>query len=192
MTKHKVTAEEKALFREACRDVVPLKAAAQAPSIGSKHQAYKLKKQPQANFSPTPTTAPREVILGLRDYPQLDPDSVLSYKNPSVSETIWKRLKQGKIEIGQRLDLHGLSIAEAVERLQIALHHSTIRQHKCVLIIHGKGKQQTPERITLKRFLNVWLRDKKEVLGFISAQSKHGGTGAIYVLLRHFKSEGMR
>jgi DNA-nicking Smr family endonuclease len=32
--------------------------------------------------------------------------------------------------------------------------------------------------------VNVWLRQREEVLAFCSARSVDGGTGALYVLLR--------
>ena len=48
---------------------------------------------------------------------------------------------------------------------------------------HGKGEDSaTPAR--LKSYTNAWLRQLPEVLAFHSAQRRHGGYGATYVLLR--------
>ena len=56
-------------------------------------------------------------------------------------------------------------------------------------IVHGKGDSRTErERASiLKGCTDHWLRQLEVVQAFHSAQPRHGGTGAVYVLLR--KSE---
>jgi DNA-nicking Smr family endonuclease len=55
---------------------------------------------------------------------------------------------------------------------------------RTVLILHGKG-ERNPERIALlKSHLAVWLPQIEFVLAAHSAQAVHGGTGAVYVLLK--------
>jgi DNA-nicking Smr family endonuclease len=53
-----------------------------------------------------------------------------------------------------------------------------------VLIIHGKGENKADrERSSiLKGCTNHWLRELEIVQAFHSAQARHGGTGAVYVL----------
>ena len=46
-------------------------------------------------------------------------------------------------------------------------------------IVHGKG----PDAI-LKTYVNGWLRQHRDVLAFVSAPEKQGGTGAVLVLLK--------
>ena len=48
-----------------------------------------------------------------------------------------------------------------------------------IKIVHGKG----PEAI-LKTYVNGWLRQHRDVLAFVSAPEKQGGTGAVLVLLK--------
>jgi DNA-nicking Smr family endonuclease len=57
------------------------------------------------------------------------------------------------------------------------------------MVIHGKGQTSAEkERCSiLKGCTDKWLRDLDVVQAFHSAQPQHGGTGAVYVLLR--KSE---
>ena len=60
---------------------------------------------------------------------------------------------------------------------------------RSVLIIHGKGesKAERERSSVLKGCTDHWLRQLDIVQAFHSAQPRHGGTGAVYVLLR--KSE---
>jgi DNA-nicking Smr family endonuclease len=55
-----------------------------------------------------------------------------------------------------------------------------------LLIVHGKGqsKNQGKQTAVLKGYVNHWLRELEAVQAFHSARPAHGGTGAIYVLLR--------
>ena len=54
---------------------------------------------------------------------------------------------------------------------------------RSLIIIHGKGRHNQSLQARLKSYVNRWLPDMPEVQAFCSAQPRHGGTGAIYVLL---------
>jgi DNA-nicking Smr family endonuclease len=55
----------------------------------------------------------------------------------------------------------------------------------CVRIIHGKGLRSRHKGPVIKTKVNTWLRQRDDILAFCSARPVDGGTGAIYVLLRH-------
>jgi DNA-nicking Smr family endonuclease len=80
------------------------------------------------------------------------------------------------------LDLHGKTSAEAREFLGeflLQCQHENVRH---VLIIHGKGKDSAIP--VLKNKLNNWLRQTEQVIAFCTATPRHGGSGALYLLLR--------
>jgi DNA-nicking Smr family endonuclease len=52
------------------------------------------------------------------------------------------------------------------------------------LIVHGKGYRSRNRLPVIKTLLDRWLRECSQVLAFHSAQPKHGGSGAVYVLLK--------
>jgi hypothetical protein len=59
--------------------------------------------------------------------------------------------------------------------------------HRCVLIVHGRGRNSKDQTPVLKERLKVWLARGKAariVLGFTTARPCDGGAGALYVLLR--------
>ena len=58
---------------------------------------------------------------------------------------------------------------------------------RCVLIIHGRGRNSPDQRPVLKDALKLWLTRSdlgRCVLAFTSARSYDGGSGAMYLLLR--------
>lgn len=97
-----------------------------------------------------------------------------------------ERLSRGKLPIEATLDLHGLRQAEAHRRLEQFLAESQAAGKRCVLIVTGKGLHKE-EGGVLRANVPRWLNEapnRARVLSFDYAQQKHGGTGALYVLLR--------
>lgn len=109
-------------------------------------------------------------------------DEIISFARPDLSYKTLRRLRAGKIHIEATLDLHGMSAEKAERQLMSFLNHSLERDLRCILIIHGKGK--ITQKPILKNKINSWLRHLNIVLAFCSAKPKHGGQGAVYVLLR--------
>jgi DNA-nicking Smr family endonuclease len=46
------------------------------------------------------------------------------------------------------------------------------------------------KRPMIKSHVNTWLRQHQQVLGFTSCIAKHGGAGAVYVMLKRTMMEG--
>lgn len=55
---------------------------------------------------------------------------------------------------------------------------------------HGKAVRLEGKRPMIKSHVNTWLRQHAQVLGFCSCQAKHGGAGAVYVMLKRTMMEG--
>ncbi len=108
----------------------------------------------------------------------------LLFSQPGVSRADLKRLKKGLISIQGELDLHGLTVTMAREQLANYLHHCRQSGKRCVRIIHGKGRGSAQGKPVIKNKVNIWLRQRDEVLAFCSARQNDGGTGAIYLLLK--------
>jgi len=98
-----------------------------------------------------------------------------------------QRLARGATEIGGRLDLHGLTQAEAHAPLARFLHSAQARDVKVVLVITGKGGSDGEGRGVLKRQVPMWLEGaelRSLVIGYDNAGIGHGGAGALYVRVR--------
>ena len=118
--------------------------------------------------------------------PPLDARHVMEFKRPGIQHGVFRKLRSGKYEINGRLDLHGMTIAQAREEVFSFVQESIALGLRAVSIIHGKGRTgaQADNTAVLKGYVDRWLRQLKEVLAFHSAQPSHGGTGTIYVLLK--------
>jgi len=114
--------------------------------------------------------------------PPVSQDEYLSFKKPEISDKLLRKLKKGQYNVQAVLDLHGLTVREAEVALSHFFNDCMLQAKKMVILIHGKGKDPTAP--ILKNKLNQWLRHDKDVLAFCTASSKHGGTGALYVLLK--------
>lgn len=95
-----------------------------------------------------------------------------------------QKLARGQMAIDGVIDLHGMTQAEAHEALMGYIRRSATQGLRCVLVITGKGRGGAG---VLKTRAPEWLNDPALaglVLRIESAQQKHGGSGAFYVLLR--------
>lgn len=104
-----------------------------------------------------------------------------------IQKQLFKKLKQGKIPIEDRLDLHGNTVNLARSRISHFFHESQFNGLRCVCIIHGKGTHNEHGKAVLKSMVHHWLQQAPEVLAFSSALPSDGGTGAIYVLLKKMR-----
>jgi len=109
------------------------------------------------------------------------------FARPGLQRNIIKKLKRGQFRIESVLDLHGMRTFEAEEALSIFLDESLEFDYECILIIHGKGFRSEKRQSVLKPLTVNWLKNINEVKAFSSALPKHGGTGAVYVLLKRGK-----
>lgn len=131
-------------------------------------------------------------ILSDREIAPLDPWYVLEFKRPGVQNGVYRKLCQGRYEHEARLDMHRMRVRRAREELFGFVEQCLEFGLRSVLVVHGKGDRK-PERercAVLKGCVDVWLRQLPAVQAFHSAQPRHGGTGAVYVLLR--KSEAQK
>lgn len=163
--------EEIDLFREACRDIKPL--------IN--------KNLPLTHKTPRPRTisVPKRFEENF-DTPSsyCGTDEHLHFARTGLQRKILSELHRGQIAIGARLDLHKLRSTEALTRTEDFIEECQSKGIKWVLIIHGKGHYSKEGKPILKSLLNEWLQKQSAVLAFESSQPKHGGTGALYVLLK--------
>ena len=103
------------------------------------------------------------------------------------------QMKKGRLNPEARIDLHGMTLAQAHPALLRFILDAAADERRLVLVITGKGKVRDesgpiPERHgVLRHQVPHWLNSmplKHYVLQIADAHVKHGGTGAYYVYLR--------
>ena len=108
----------------------------------------------------------------------------IGYRRGMVSERTFRRLRRGHFSIEDEIDLHGLRRDEAKTELQRFFTDCRTRRVGCVRVVHGKGNRSGPDGPVLKESVQSWLARWDDVLAFASATTRHGGSGAVYVLLQ--------
>jgi len=180
MTKKAVISpEDAALFRDAVAKVSRLSSRNRIPP--AVHPPSPVPRFSQADE--------QEVLKQLLDLPAesslLESGDELEYRHDGVQVSILRKLRRGQYARQAELDLHGMTAAQAKVEVVAFLKHCQMHSLRCVRIIHGKGLRSAGSGPVLKQKLANWLRQRQEVLAYCSARQVDGGTGAVYVLLRH-------
>lgn len=111
----------------------------------------------------------------------------------SMDRKRFTQMRKGRLSPEARIDLHGLTLAQAHPALSRFILEAVTDGRRLVLVITGKGKSKPdtgpiPERHgALRHQVPHWLNSppiKAHVLQITEAHTKHGGQGAYYVYLR--------
>jgi DNA-nicking Smr family endonuclease len=173
--------EEEALWAGLTRSITPLRPKAKTAKPADRPSAGKTasKSAVTAAKEPAPSEArPRPVAPP----PPLAP----------LDRRLKQRVARGREPIDARIDLHGMTQAQAHAALLRFLHRAQADGVKTVLVVTGKGSGKASssverERGVLKRQVPLWLalpEFRLLVVGFDDAHVGHGGEGALYVRLR--------
>ena len=180
MSRRRLHPDERTLWKDVTRLIAPLPKRrnedadeAEPPASPPLKAKAKLKPKSPVAVAPLAPAVPR---------PKPPPPAPLGRKAR-------RRLARGSDAIDGRLDLHGMTQAQAHDALLGFLGASAARGAKLVLVITGKGARGDGlgERGILKRQVPMWLRlpeFREFVVGFEAAGIGHGGEGAMYVRLR--------
>jgi len=166
------------LFREAMRDVKPLRAEPQAPE-----------EPPRPAPLPRQRWADEHSVLNelLSENPEtadLETGEELTYLAPGIQRRVLRQLRRGHFSVGGELDLHGMTVPVAKTALAEFIMECRSRGVRCARVVHGKGRRSPNHGPVLKGKVDVWLRQRDDVLAFCSTPPADGGTGAVYVLVR--------
>jgi len=126
-------------------------------------------------------------FLTLTEVERLDPYYPLEFKRGGVQDGVFRKLRQGKYPMEARLDLHRKTAEQAREEVFGFIREAHAYDLRNVLLVPGRGNHNQSQEAVLKSYLNKWLPEFEEVQAFCSAIPAHGGTGAVYVMLK--KSE---
>jgi DNA-nicking Smr family endonuclease len=167
--------DERVLWTTFTRAIAPLRAGAAAENEGEPETPAVPPPQPSRAETPAPAVAAPA---------QLTP----------LGRRLRRSVARGKEAIDAKLDLHGLTQAQAHAALLRFLRAASGRGARLVLVITGKGSGNlgargdgAGERGVLKRQVPHWLslpEFRSLVIGFEDAHVAHGGEGALYVRIR--------
>jgi DNA-nicking Smr family endonuclease len=154
-----VKSEERALWRETMRGVKPLR-----PEPREELVAPPPKRETKSRRVSAPTPSARGATKSI----------------DALDRRTATRLKRGTLAIEARLDLHGMTQAEAHDALTRFIARAQKHGSRAVLVITGKSG-------VLHGPVPRWLGEgdnRERILAIRRAYAQHGGEGALYLLLR--------
>ena len=156
-----VTAEETKLWRTSMRNVTPY------------HPTPPPPEEPPA--PPAPLAAIDSSPVTRAPMPASRPNG--------IDRQTFKQLAKGERTVEAVIDLHGMTLQAAHAALRRFVELQAGIGKRCLLVITGKGGPDRPSK--LRQEVPLWLETwSPPVLAVTSAQPKHGGAGALYVLLQ--------
>ena len=184
MADRKLTPEEKRLWNLYTQNVKAIARDSIPPNQNGKKAAFEIK-------------VPQQVKFKRNDQSRLSNHESLKDKDSNWG----KKLKQGKVKIEGKIDLHGMTCAEAHQKLYDYLSRAQNNGKRAILVVTGKGgpkRNLDQYRYSefenghgiLKREVPMWLSSgamRHMIVSFQDARRQDGGAGALYVVLKRIK-----
>lgn len=120
--------------------------------------------------------------MWLRRYGTVDKDAV--EEKMALSKKMEDREYLREMSPEARLDLHGCTREQALEKLDFFIKDCIKHGLKKVLIIHGKGNHSTGSDPVLGDFVRTYIEEDKRLGASGHPNRNHGGNGATWVILR--------
>lgn len=186
----KLSDADRKLWQHVNRDTVPLKGRdSLTGGFADLMRESDAPSPPPAPGKPQKTPpGPRLPLSNAKSAPPLRArDELLSHgSSAGLDRRNAERLRRGKMVIEATLDLHGMTQAQAHGALSRFIQRSEAAGRRCVLVITGKGIAKESGGVLRNQVPN-WLNEpgnRERIIAFNYAQQGHGGTGALYVLLK--------
>jgi DNA-nicking Smr family endonuclease len=164
----KLSTEERALWRRVVESVRPMHETVEAPGAAPAAAAVAPARSRPAATPPVaaPKQAPGTTLDGGWD----------------------RRLSRGLVQPDATLDLHGHNLARAYALLDDRLERAITGGARLLLLITGKPRSQAGEkRGAIRAAVGDWLaasRHAASIAAVRGAHPRHGGAGALYIVLR--------
>ena len=128
-----------------------------------------------------------DLVAGRNDFDVTDTDEYVEGCVVGLDTRLVRKLRTGAFARQAAVDLHGMKADEAAREVEAFVSRAVGEGLRCVLVVHGRGRNSPGRAPVLKDRLTQWLtrgRLAKSILAFCTARGHDGGPGATYVLLR--------
>jgi DNA-nicking Smr family endonuclease len=177
--KRRLGAEERALWEKVVASVRPLHPQAAPPSVPEDVPPDRL-----------PQSPPRQ-----KHKPSPPPQAALPAAPSNTLDKSWdRRLGRGLAQPEMTVDLHGHNLATAHSHLDARLQQAIEAGVRVLLLITGKppqGAERPVARGAIRAAVGDWLavsRHASRIAAVRNAHPRHGGAGALYIILRRPRS----
>ena len=116
---------------------------------------------------------------------------------PAPSNTLdgsWdRRLSRGLVSPELAVDLHGHTLDTAYRTLDAGLEAAIARGVRVLLLVTGKPRDRGSGRGLIRAAVGDWLaasRHSADIAAVRGAHPRHGGPGALYIVLKRHRARG--
>ena len=127
---------------------------------------------------------PKGKVLSIERKPFTLPADFRKGNYAGIDSSNARRLRKGRAEIEDIIDLHGMTQAEALVNLRQFIQQAALAGKRTILVITGKGRAG---KGVLRARVPEWLKEPplcQLVIAISNARPTDGGTGALYVRLK--------
>lgn len=187
MAQRRLSPEERAAWHQLARSVRPL-TGLRREQVRPEDVVNPMAAGPPASVTKPPKSLMKPMTVAEQSTVRPTPVQVL--------DSSWeRRIKRGQLQPDMSIDLHGHTLALAHQRLDRALADAVADGVRILLVIAGKlrdggGSQDRPGRGVIRAEIGHWLDTSPfaaDIASVRNAHPRHGGAGAIYVILRRKK-----
>lgn len=133
----------------------------------------------------TPIAVRRNIAFGIND------NHSAQNKHNGLDGHWEKRFNKGVIIPDISIDLHGAGLQSAYDRLDRALQQARLQKLRVILLVTGRDRQydraSAEGRGGIRAVMSDWLsasRHSDYIANVRNAHPRHGGAGALYIILR--------
>ena len=193
MKRRGLSSSDKELWDRVTASATPLHAKTAAPDVGQKPLPRNPKKAKSSTRIPDFEIGGNSKLTNIKNDLAPALSERLNAQPLRMDGKAYGRMKQGKLKPDAKLDLHGLTLADAHPTLVRFVMEGYARGLRLLLVVTGKGKHRDDDgpipqpRGVLRHQVPQWLTAPPlgaRVLQVTEAHLRHGGSGAYYVYLR--------
>jgi len=196
--KGRLSEDDLGIWRQVARTAKPLEGAHPQATTPPTPPARRAEGEPLPTFRIGGATPPGD--RGHELAPTLR--SQIAAQPVRMDRKTFTRMKRGKLKPERKLDLHGMTLAQAHPALRRFIRQAHADGLRLVVVVTGKGSSSRDEggpiptpRGVLRHQVPGWLHApdlRPFVLQVTDAHVRHGGGGAYYVYLTRATAGGAR
>jgi DNA-nicking Smr family endonuclease len=185
MAGRRLSPEEQALWKALAKTVRPLRRTRPKPVVLTEEPT------PKAETPPTPRVRGRIPPTRKPDPPAVQRPAPVPV--PVLDSSWEKKIRGGHLVPDLSVDLHGLNLTAAHLRLDRLLGEAVMSDARVLLVVTGKPRSHRPlpgesgKRGAIRAEIGDWLARSPyagRIASVRSAHPRHGGEGALYLILR--------
>jgi DNA-nicking Smr family endonuclease len=145
---------------------------------------------PAAAAAPEPATVAPAAPAAKPPPPQAKPAAPRRHEGATLDGSWDRRLTRGLVQPDLTVDLHGHHLHSAYNLLDSRLEQAIASGARVMLLVTGKppsGDKRPVERGAIRAAVGDWLaasRHAEDIASVRNAHPRHGGSGALYIILR--------